>query len=363
MDKLMSRMSTFRSRVSQSMRSFATDEPKQTTMEIIGSLQDEGWAFAGADSFQDGKVAAEVQNPKNLEQVYLDDVWKSFRFGPVVGEGEQAQVRIVQHTESDEELKKHSLVKVRQNYAAKIVPQYQTVGYTVDPDQQDLEMEIVKQIDHPFVMSPLALIRSKRNYLIVVEQIGKSQNMLSYIRRRKQWTHPPLTEDQVKVIMVQLLAALRYLHHLGIVHKSVRVNKLVIQRQRGKHFFIRLVDFGMAQQMLNENAPLTPDPSKEEITSYTAPEIARNDSYTTKSDVWSAAVCCFILLTSEVPYPGANYEECRKHLLDEEYDLSGRRFKFATVDKWEKLSKEAKEFIQLGLTRDPDLRPTCHELL
>ena len=55
--------------------------------------------------------------------------------------------------------------------------------------------------------------------------------------------HGPLTEPQARAIFWQLLLGVQHLHSLGIVHRDLKLENLLLERQ-GDIASVKIVDFG-----------------------------------------------------------------------------------------------------------------------
>lgn len=119
-------------------------------------------------------------------------------------------------------------------------------------------------------------------------------------------------------IVLQLLEALACAHALGIVHRDVKpANLLLIDGGR-----VKVTDFGVArlgEAMLTQGGVVVGTPS------YMAPEQCRGEEIDHRSDLFSAGIVLFELLTGEKPFPGRTFTVIVKQLLyDEAPDLKGR---------------------------------------
>lgn len=107
-----------------------------------------------------------------------------------------------------------------------------------------------------------------------------------------------LSISEALSVMIQLSAALAYAHSHGIVHRDVKPQNLYILADGT----VKLGDFGIAEFQ---------DVIKEETTRdiigsvhYLAPEVASGKPATPQSDIYSAGVTFFELITGHVPFDG-----------------------------------------------------------
>lgn len=112
----------------------------------------------------------------------------------------------------------------------------------------------------------------------------------------------PLTEAKCKTAFVQLCGALHYCHRTGVVHRDVKLDNLVWADTRETK--LQLVDFGYASTR-NEQTNFAGSPH------YAAPEVhAANQEgggpeyLAAGADVWSAGVCLFAMLATQLPFGG-----------------------------------------------------------
>ena len=54
------------------------------------------------------------------------------------------------------------------------------------------------------------------------------------------------TESQARIIMEQLLLALDFFERSHIIHRDLKLENILIHTTEGKHFDIRIADFGFS---------------------------------------------------------------------------------------------------------------------
>jgi calcium-dependent protein kinase len=90
--------------------------------------------------------------------------------------------------------------------------------------------------------------------------------------------------------MNDMLSAVNYLHHNGIVHRDIKLENFIFA-DRSHDSRLILIDFGLSK-LIDDGEQLN-----QVVGScyYTAPEVL-NRCYDTKCDIWSIGIICYMLL-------------------------------------------------------------------
>jgi serine/threonine protein kinase len=105
--------------------------------------------------------------------------------------------------------------------------------------------------------------------------------------------------DEVANIMFQLLGALEYSHGRGVVHRDIKPSNILITKD-GK---IKIADFGIAKI---ESSDLTQVGTVLGTPAYMSPEQFMGLDVDRRSDIYSAGVLLYQLLTGDRPFTGSN---------------------------------------------------------
>jgi eukaryotic-like serine/threonine-protein kinase len=110
-------------------------------------------------------------------------------------------------------------------------------------------------------------------------------------------------------IMVQLLDALEYSHKNGVVHRDIKPGNIIVLADGT----VKVADFGIARI---ESSTLTQAGTVMGSPSYMSPEQFLGQTVDGRSDLYSAGVVLYELLTGEVPFAGSFSNVMHKVLND-----------------------------------------------
>jgi serine/threonine protein kinase len=159
------------------------------------------------------------------------------------------------------------------------------------------EAKIAIQLRHPNIVEMLEFGRVEETYFFSMEWIdGKA---LSAIAKRQQELNLPFPVDVALVILIDLLKGLEYAHSrrdrfdrpLGIVHRDVSPPNILITRAG----VAKLADFGIADA---ESKVIKTKPGViRGKFSYMSPEQSRGEPVDARSDVFSAGIVLWEILS------------------------------------------------------------------
>lgn len=103
--------------------------------------------------------------------------------------------------------------------------------------------------------------------------------------------------DKIKLMMVQLLLGLEYMHAKGILHRDIKPSNILFD---GKA--VKFCDFGLSKKYTSQG-PQTP----RVVTAwYRSPEICRFEPYDEKCDIWSLGCVFFEFIAKKALFSGLN---------------------------------------------------------
>lgn len=129
---------------------------------------------------------------------------------------------------------------------------------------------------------------------IVMEYV-EGETLRSYISEEE-----PMSERRASEIMAGVLGALEYSHKAGIVHRDIKPGNVMITKSGA----VKVMDFGIARAVAESTAAMTQTQAVMGTAQYLSPEQARGQQVDARSDVYSAAVVLYELLTGRPPFTG-----------------------------------------------------------
>ena len=159
------------------------------------------------------------------------------------------------------------------------------------------EAKSVSDLSHPNIVEVFDVGEEDGQHYIVMEYIdGKTLKQL--VQKRGALTVPEVVD-----IMSQLTDGLAQAHDAYIIHRDIKPQNIMIL----DNGIIKITDFGIAMSM--NATQLTQTNSVMGSVHYLPPEQASGKGATTKSDIYSAGILMYELLTGSVPFKGDNAVE------------------------------------------------------
>ena len=153
------------------------------------------------------------------------------------------------------------------------------------------ESQAVAQLSHPNIVSVYDVSRGGDTEYIVMELID-GITLKQYMSKRGQ-----LNWRESLHFITQIMRGLSHAHSRGIVHRDIRPQNIMILRDGS----VRVADFGIA---CLENSAQTLTQEALGSVHYISPEQARGDRTDARSDIYSAGVVLYEMLTGRLPFEG-----------------------------------------------------------
>ncbi|MGH7319158.1 MAG: serine/threonine-protein kinase, partial [Candidatus Rokuibacteriota bacterium] len=181
-------------------------------------------------------------------------------------------------------------------------------GADVDSDARARflrEAQSAARLNHPNIITVYELGEEHGRVFIVME-ILEGEPLSRVIDRV-----PPIPLRQKLAVMIQICEGLGFAHQRGVVHRDIKPGNVFVL-ENGQ---VKILDFGIARLTTSD---LTRTGFLMGTPNYMSPEQARGRRTDARTDIFSAGVVLYELLTGRKPFAGADYFETLERLRSEE---------------------------------------------
>ncbi len=115
---------------------------------------------------------------------------------------------------------------------------------------------------------------------------------------RRRIARAPLEVGEALALFTQIAEGLAYAHGRGVIHRDIKTANIMVT-EAGQ---VKIMDFGLAK--VQGGPSLTKTGTTLGTVAYMSPEQAVGDDVDQRTDLWSAGVVLFEMLTCELPFRG-----------------------------------------------------------
>jgi signal transduction histidine kinase/DNA-binding NarL/FixJ family response regulator/predicted Ser/Thr protein kinase len=159
-----------------------------------------------------------------------------------------------------------------------------------------------------------------------------------------------LNESDSRPLCKQLVEVVFYLHQKGVCHRDIKPANIHLIGEKLDTAILKLLDFNTAC-FYDRMATVTG------TVAFMAPEIIKGWEYDERIDIYSVGVTAFMMLTNLIPYSDDEDPAANDAMMFVKQRLTGN---FGEI---ERLSPQARSFIQLTLINETKSRPTARTLI
>ena len=237
-------------------------------------------------------------------------------------------------------------------YAVKIINRRKALSSTGGASAlsgAERELSILRKLHHPNIVSLKGFYEDADNYYIIMELVPGG-DLMGFVEE-----FGPVGEEATRVITKQILQGINYVHQLGISHRDLKPDNILIMQD--EPILVKITDFGLAK--FSDN--LTVMKTFCGTLAYLAPEVITgkynssqtNSNYSSLVDIWSLGCLVYVLLTALVPFPGNSHQKMFARIKKGDYQKA----------PLQSISKECQDFLHCCLQVDPENRITAAEAL
>eukprot|EP00758_Cryptobia_borreli_P005088 Tbor_TRINITY_DN4729_c0_g1::TRINITY_DN4729_c0_g1_i1::g.16996::m.16996 len=242
----------------------------------------------------------------------------------------------------------------KQNVAVKFIDKKLVKEYNLS-EYVDREIQMMKKLKHPFVVSLLSVTVSTKGHYLVME-LAENGELFDRIVESKRFD-----EETARRYFQQLMSALIYCHGKGIVHRDLKAENLLL----GKNNDLLICDFGLSRYVAvnspdSHNDPTFNGDAKVTFKSlagsvdYQAPEVIGEGGYQGFAcDVWAAGVILFFMVCGYLPFSGKTENETHARIMKVEYNCDNNKY----------LSDSLKDLLKHIFVVNPKMRYTTSDIV
>lgn len=217
------------------------------------------------------------------------------------------------------------------------------------------ELEILRKLDHPNIVKLKSFYEDMDNYYIVMELVPGG-DLMDFVA-----ANGAIGEEATQVITKQILEGVAYVHKLGISHRDLKPDNILIMQD--DPILVKISDFGLAK--ISDTTTFMKTFCG--TLAYVAPEVitGKEDSlaasnpgrpnYSSLVDIWSLGCLVYVLLTSHLPFNGKTQNQMFLKIKKGEYHES-------PLNSY-RISQDGRDFLSVCLQVDPSRRMTAEQCL
>ncbi|KAL2336252.1 hypothetical protein Fmac_010698 [Flemingia macrophylla] len=207
------------------------------------------------------------------------------------------------------------------------------------------EVKILKALSgHKHLVKFHDAFEDANNVFIVMELCEGGELLDRILSRGGKYS-----EEDAKVIVLQILSVVAFCHLQGVVHRDLKPENFLFT-SRSEDADMRLIDFGLSDF-------IRPEERLNDIVGsayYVAPEVLHR-SYSLEADIWSIGVITYILLCGSRPFWARTESGIFRAVLRADPNFDDL--------PWPTASAEAKDFVKRLLNKDYRKRMTAVQAL
>ncbi|KAL0554759.1 hypothetical protein IC582_008687 [Cucumis melo] len=231
-----------------------------------------------------------------------------------------------------------------QQVAVKIIPKSKmTTAIAIEDVRR--EVKILRALTgHKNLVQFYDSYEDEENVYVVMELCEGGELLDRILSRGGKYS-----EEDAKVIMVQILSVVAYCHLQGVVHRDLKPENFLFT-SKDETSTLKAIDFGLSDYV-------KPDERLNDIVGsayYVAPEVLHR-SYGTEADMWSIGVIAYILLCGSRPFWARTESGIFRAVLKADPNFEEA--------PWPSLSIDAIDFVKRLLNKDYRKRLTAAQAL
>jgi len=162
------------------------------------------------------------------------------------------------------------------------------------------EARAANRVDHAHIVDIHDIGETEEGELYLVMEYLVGVSLSSEIARG------PFQLSRAVDILEQMCAALARAHDLGVVHRDLKSDNIMLINRGGRKDSVKILDFGLAH--LARDPRLAPKGAVFGTPEYMSPEQARGEEAGPKSDLYALGILFFEMCTGQLPFKSSDRE-------------------------------------------------------
>jgi hypothetical protein len=163
------------------------------------------------------------------------------------------------------------------------------------------EARAANRVDHAHIIDIHDIGETDEGELYLVMEYLVGQPLSSEIAKGQFPIHRAVD------VLEQMAAALGRAHDLGVVHRDLKSDNILLTNRVGRKDFVKILDFGLAH--LARDPRLAPKGAVFGTPEYMSPEQARGDEASPSSDLYALGVLLYEMCTGKLPFHSHDREQ------------------------------------------------------
>jgi serine/threonine-protein kinase len=214
-----------------------------------------------------------------------------YSFVKKLGQGGMGEVLLVEHRE------------LGRRFVAKVIHSF--LGRDAElVDRMRVEAQALARLNHPNIVTVTDFRTAPDGRPFFVMEQLRGFTLAEELHRRRL-----LRVSEAVAFARQLLSGLRAAHAIGIVHRDIKPANLFLHEEQDQSRLVKLLDFGLAKVLPGVSAraprPLAVPTAPRMLMGtprYVSPEVALGRPVDARSDLYSAGLVLYVMLSGRGPF-------------------------------------------------------------
>lgn len=156
------------------------------------------------------------------------------------------------------------------------------------------EARAANRVDHAHIIDIHDIGETEEGELYLVMEYLVGTSLSTELARG------PVPVTRATDILEQLCAALARAHDLGVVHRDLKSDNILLTTRGGRKDFVKILDFGLAHLAMDPR--LAPKGAIFGTPEYMSPEQARGEEAGPQSDLYALGILFYEMVTGQLPF-------------------------------------------------------------